>query len=131
VYSTAVLESPRMISHMFMLILVFVLLSYLPCVRPEGSCPDSVRQGDAMHNLFKALDVDGDGQIKSIEALKYLKNHWRDESVGSDGLDTVSRAFIAETDTDGAEEGQTVSEAELQRALSSRLQVCRCYRTHW
>lgn len=79
---------------------------------------------EAMHQLFTELDIDGDGQIKSAEALHYLKDHWKDGSMGSTCLDSASEEFIQEAD--GADDGTTVSEAELQAALSKRLQERLC-----
>ena len=79
------------------------------------------KQDSAMHHLFQALDIDGDGQIRSTEAINYFRRHWKGGGDEDGGVASAGEAFIDAIDT--ADEGDTVSEAELQRALSSRLQV--------
>lgn len=105
---------------------VTLLVSLLAwCAFPSGlvnaAAKETARQHSAMHSLFQALDVDGDGQVKSTEALKYLKEHWKDGPGGGAALDEASHAFIEAVDT--GDEGETVSEQELSRSLSERLQV--------
>jgi hypothetical protein len=108
----------RTLSSMMVAVLCLALLSRAAA---GGQARQPGRQHDAMHHLFQALDVDGDGQVKSAEALQYLRDHCTDGMASHGGLDSASQAFIDAVDT--ADEGQTVSEEELQRALAGRLQV--------
>lgn len=99
------------------------LLPVPVCVGVAGATAahGAAKQDSAMHHLFQALDIDGDGQIRSAEALKYFQHHWKGGGDDDGGVSGAGKAFIEAIDT--ADEGDTVSEAELQRALSTRLQV--------
>jgi hypothetical protein len=91
-------------------------------MKQESYPQESEKQHSAMHHLFEAIDSDGNGQIQPEEALYFFKEQWNASKSDSSSAVGASKAFMDEVD--GQDEGQTVSEAEMQKALSRRLKVC-------
>lgn len=66
-----------------------------------------------MGELFSKIDTDGDGQIEASEAARYIG----DASVGAEDLECM------QANVDGADQGDTISEKELQRHLQSLMKA--------
>ncbi len=79
----------------------------------EGSLGPREWQG-SLGQLFSQIDTDGDGQIEASEAARYIG----DSSVGAQDLQCM------QANVDGADQGDTISENELQRHLQSLMKAC-------
>lgn len=92
-----------------------------------GACADFARsegrQGAALHELFRLLDSDGDGQIEAREATAYIRAGAAAGSAQGAEAAAAARHFVAQLD--GSDVDDTISEAELTRSLSRRLQARR------
>ena len=67
----------------------------------------------SLGELFSRIDTDGDGQIEASEAARYIG----DASVGDEDLQCM------QANVDGADQGDTISEKELQRHLQSLMKA--------
>jgi hypothetical protein len=104
----------------FVLVSLYVASGW--SMQPELYPQESAKQHNAMHDLFKAIDSDSNGQIQPEEALRYFNKRWKVSKSDMGSAAGASKAFMDEVD--GQDEGQTVSEAEMQQALSRRLKAC-------
>ena len=96
---------------------VLVCLAILSC--SEVFCkssrgPPAPREWQgSLGQLFSQIDTDGDGQIEASEAARYIG----DSSVGAQDLQYM------QANVDGADQGDTISETELQRHLQSLMKA--------
>ena len=79
---------------------------------PGGPTAPREWQG-SLGELFSRIDTDGDGQIEASEAARYIG----DASVGDEDLQCM------QANVDGADQGDTISEKELQRHLQTLMKA--------
>ena len=69
--------------------------------------------------FFTSVDTDGDGQIEPHEAEAFMG-----ESFGEDAAHEVHKAIsLMKSNLDGSDQGQTISQSEVNEHLHSLLQV--------
>ena len=96
---------------------VFILL--VVCTIPKvfgksSGGPTAPREWQgSLGELFSRIDTDGDGQIEASEAARYIG----DASVGDEDLQCM------QANVDGADQGDTISEKELQRHLQTLMKA--------
>jgi len=96
-----------------LIILMAILsVSAVICKTPGGPPAPKEWQG-SLGQLFSQIDTDGDGQIEASEAARYIG----DSSVGAEDLQYM------QANVDGADQGDTISENELQRHLQSLMKA--------
>ena len=95
-----------------LVLLAIVTLSGAFCKVSKGAPAPREWQG-SLGQLFNQIDTDGDGQIEASEAARYLG----DASVGAEDLQCM------QSNVDGADQGDTISEGELQRHLQSLMKA--------
>lgn len=91
-------------------LLIFVLLSTSCGGIKENETPD--RWKGSLGEFFSSVDLNDDGQIEPQEAAKYI-----------DGVVEDQDLQCMQSNVDGADHGDTISEGELQRHLQSLLKV--------
>ena len=95
-------------------LLAFLLFgTYCRGVRESGT-PD--RWKGSLGDFFSSVDLNDDGQIEPQEAAKYIG----DGVVGDQDLQCM------QYNVDGADNGDTISEGELQQHLQSLMKVAIC-----
>lgn len=80
----------------------------------ENGTPD--RWKGSLGDFFSSVDLNDDGQIEPQEAAKYIG----DGVVGDQDLQCM------QSNVDGADHGDTISEGELQQHLQSLMKVATC-----
>lgn len=93
-------------------LLVLLCCSKVLC-KGSGSPPAPREWQGSLGQLFSQIDTDGDGQIEASEAARYIG----DSSVGAQDLQCM------QANVDGADQGDTISENELQRHLQSLMKA--------
>ena len=95
--------------------LILLAVFGIPAVLGKGSGePTTPREWQgSLGELFSRIDTDGDGQIEASEAARYIG----DASVGAEDLQCM------QANVDGADQGDTISEKELQRHLQSLMKA--------
>jgi hypothetical protein len=81
----------------------------------------NTRQHVGIRSFFNELDDNKDGQIEAHEAQRYIATQL--DGVGSTPGATLAATKLL-TEVDGGDTDDTVSESELERSLTQRLQVC-------
>ena len=90
------------------------LLSYSEAFGKTSGGPPAPREWQgSLGQLFSQIDTDGDGQIEASEAARYIG----DSTVGPQDLQCM------QANVDGADQGDTISENELQSHLQSLMKA--------
>ena len=96
---------------------LLVFLALLSCSnvfsKTSGGPPAPREWQGSLGQLFSQIDTDGDGQIEASEAARYIG----DSSVGAQDLQCM------QANVDGADQGDTISENELQSHLQSLMKA--------
>lgn len=95
-------------------LLAFLLLCICCRAVRESGTPD--RWKGSLGDFFSSVDLNDDGQIEPQEAAKYIG----DGVVGDQDLQCM------QSNVDGADNGDTISEGELQQHLQSLMKVATC-----
>ena len=91
-------------------LLIFVLFSTSCRGTTENETPD--RWKGSLGKFFSSVDLNDNGQIEPQEAAKYIDGGVEDQDLQ-----------CMQSNVDGADHGNTISEGELQRHLQSLLKV--------
>ena len=92
-------------------VLALVLLSTSCRGVKEPGTPDEWK--GSLGEFFSRVDLNDDGQIEPQEAAEYIDGGVEDQDLQ-----------CMQSNVDGADHGDTISEGELQRHLQSLLKVC-------
>jgi hypothetical protein len=91
-------------------LLIFVLFSTSCRGTKENETPDKWK--GSLGEFFSSVDLNDNGQIEPQEAAKYIDGGVEDQDLQ-----------CMQSNVDGADHGDTISEGELQRHLQSLLKV--------
>jgi len=103
----------------FICLLTILLVSNASHGDRESPSPE--RWKGSLGEFFSRVDSNADGQIEPQEAAQYIG----DGGVGDQDLQCM------QSNVDGADHGDTISEGELQRHLHSLLKVWLLYKKSW
>lgn len=89
----------------------------------------AARLTGSMHSFFNELDRNRDGQIEAREAQRYIATQLDESATDAASHSGGTASFDAATkllhEMDGLDKDETVSESEMERSLTKRLQA-RC-----